>query len=81
MSKIETILDRMMNEPDFADAVFADVEKTLAEYKLSAEELSKYKDISREDFDAFASASPEERKSLGGTNQLWGDWFIVQDGR
>ena len=83
MSKIKTILDRMMNEPAFADAVFADMEKALAEYGLSADDIAKFKEISRADFEIFSSASPEERKSLasGGTgiannrNVLWGDYF------
>ena len=82
MSTITTILDRMMNEPAFADAVFANVEKALAEYDLSADDIAKFKEISRADFEVFASASPEERKSLasGGTgvvndhNVLWGDY-------
>jgi len=79
MSTINTVLSRMMSEPAFADAVFADVEKALAEYNLSTDELAKFKDISRADFDAFASASPEERKSFGLNNQLWGDYFYVDD--
>ena len=65
MSMIQTIVERMMNEPAFADAVFADTGKALAEYDLSADELAKLKGITRADFEAFASASPEERKSMG----------------
>lgn len=60
----ETILSRMMNEPTFAEAVFADAAKALAEYNLSAEEVAKFKGISRSDFETFISASPEERKSM-----------------
>jgi len=82
MSTIENVLERMMSEPAFADAVFTDVEKALAEYNLSTDEITKFKDISREDFEAFASASPEERKSFAlagkGTssniNILWGNY-------
>ena len=69
MSKIETILTRMINEPSFAEAVFADMEKALSEYDLSAKEMDEIKEISRMEFEAFVDASPEERKSMGRT---WG---------
>ena len=65
MSTSETILSRMMNEPAFAEAVFADSQRTLAEYNLSADEIAKFKGISRADFEAFVLASPEERRSFG----------------
>jgi len=82
MSIIETILTRMMKDPAFADAVFTDAEKTLSEYNLPFEASTKFKSMSRADFEAFALASPEERKSFGSTgtglanniNQLWGDY-------
>ena len=61
MSTLETILTRMMSDSAFADALFADAEKTLAEYKLSAEDLAKFKDMSRAQFEAM---TPEERKSF-----------------
>jgi len=85
MSMIATILSRMMKDPAFADAVFSDTEETLAEYNLPADEMTKFKGMSRAGFDAFASASPEERKSFGSTgggivnnnNVLWGDYFYV----
>jgi hypothetical protein len=64
MSTLETILSRMMNEPAFASAVFTDTENALAEYKLSAEEIAKFKGITRADFEALTSHAPEERKSL-----------------
>jgi len=65
MSVLETIVSRMVNDPAFADSVLADAEKTLEEYGLPAEEMEKFKKMSRADFDAFVSASPEERKSFG----------------
>jgi hypothetical protein len=68
MSTIETILSRMMNEPAFAEAVFADSEKALAEYHLSADMISKFKGISRAGFEALATQAPEERKSLASNN-------------
>ena len=61
---LETILSRMMNEPEFANAVFTDAEKALTEYNLSAEEIAKFKGITRADFEALTSYAPEERKSL-----------------
>jgi len=64
MSTIETILSRMMNDPEFADAIFANAEKALAEYDLSADEIAKFKGMSRADFEDLASASPENRKSF-----------------
>ena len=65
MSTTETILTRMMNDSVFANAVFADVEKALAgyDYDLSAEEIAKFKAMSRAEFDALV-AIPEERKSF-----------------
>jgi hypothetical protein len=61
MSTIETILYRMMSEPVFADAVFTDAETALAEYDLSAEEVMKFKGLSRAQFDVM---TPGERKSM-----------------
>ena len=57
----QTVLSRMMSEPAFADAVFADASKALAEYNLTAEEAAKFKGLTRAQ---FASMSPEERKSF-----------------
>lgn len=61
MSTIETILERMMNDPAFADAVFADAEKALTDYNLSVEDLTKFRNLSRAQFDTM---STEERKSF-----------------
>lgn len=61
MSTIEIILSRMMNDPAFADVVFADAETALAEYNLSAEEVMKFKGLSRAQFDVM---TPGERKSM-----------------
>ena len=57
----QTILSRMIEEPAFADAVFTDAAKALAEYNLSAEELAKFKGLTRAHFEGM---SPEERKSF-----------------
>ena len=80
MSKIETILTRMINEPSFADAVFADIEKALTVYGLSDDETEKFKGMSRADFEAFASASPEERKSFSRVDPPVGSgYFQIRD--
>ena len=65
MSTLETVLSRAMSEPAFAEQLFADAEKALAGYDLTAEEKDQLKGMSRTDFAAFSSASPEERKSFG----------------
>ena len=65
MSKVENILERMITESSFAESVFADAGTALAEYDLSSDEIAKFKDLSRADFEAFSSTSPEERKSFG----------------
>ena len=58
---VETILSRMISDSAFADSVFADAEKALADYKLSAEEIAKFKGLTRAHFEEMV---PEERKSL-----------------
>ena len=52
----------MISEPAFAEAVFADAAKALAEYNLPAEEIAKFKGLTRAH---FQSMTPEERKSFG----------------
>jgi ligand-binding sensor domain-containing protein len=64
MFTIQTILSHMMNDPAFADAVFANAEKALVEYNLPADEIARFKGISRMDLEALASHTLEERKSL-----------------
>ena len=61
MSTIETILSRMMHESDFAEAVFTDAEKTLAEYNPTPEEYAAFMALSRAELDAQAV---EGRKSM-----------------
>lgn len=61
MSTTETILSRMMSEPAFAEAVFADAEKALVEYNLTAEEYAALKALSRAEFEAQAV---DGRKSM-----------------
>ena len=79
MSTIETILTRIMSEPTFADVVFADAEKALAEYGLPADELERFKQISRADFEALAGASPEARQSMVVGNYFDGRFLSAQD--
>ena len=76
MSTIETILTRMMNDAAFADAVLTDADKALAVYDLSPDEFAKFRNLSRADFEAYASASPEERKSFGSTATVGGSSFF-----
>lgn len=61
MSTIKVIVERMISEPDFANAVLADAETAVAEYDLSADEVVKLKGLSRAQFEAL---TPEERKSM-----------------
>ena len=58
---VETILSRMISDSAFADSVFADAEKALADYKLSAEEIAKFKGLTRA---TFSTMTPEERRSF-----------------
>jgi len=51
---IETILTKAIEDPKFADALFADPEKALAGFDLTAEEIAKFKDFSRAQFDEIA---------------------------
>jgi hypothetical protein len=64
MTTIETILARAMSDPAFAELLFANPAETLAAYNLSADEIEQFKGISRADFEAFTSASLEQRKSM-----------------
>lgn len=67
MSTIETILSRMMNDPAFADAVFADIEKALTEYGLSENEIEKLKGLTHAQFEKM---TPDERKSMAATTNV-----------
>ena len=61
MSIIETILSRAMSDDTFAEQIFSDAETALAEYNLPADEVAKFKGLSRVQFDAM---TPDERKSM-----------------
>ena len=61
MSTIETILSRAMSDDTFAEQLFTDAETALAEYDLSAEDVAKFKGLSRVQFDAM---TPDQRKSM-----------------
>ncbi|HKJ39588.1 MAG TPA: Os1348 family NHLP clan protein [Anaerolineales bacterium] len=76
MHIINTILDRMMSNPTFADAVFANAEKALEEYNLSTDEVAKFKSISRADFN---SMTPEQRKSFS-LDSTEGGWRTISGG-
>ena len=61
---IETILTRAMNDAEFAAQMLINPKDALAEYDLTDDELERFESLSRADFDAFETASPEERKSF-----------------
>ena len=69
MSTLETILSRAMSDTEFADQLFTDAEKALAEYNLSAEEIAKFKEFTRAQFDEM---TPDERKSMISFVGGWG---------
>jgi len=69
MSKLENILIRMMNDPEFAGAVFDDPQLALAEYDLSVDEIGKFKELTHEQ---FAAMSPDDRKSMISFVGGWG---------
>ena len=69
MATIETILSRMMNEAEFAEAVFTDANKALAEYELSADELAKFQGLTRSQFEGL---TPDDRKSMIAFVGGWG---------
>jgi hypothetical protein len=65
---VEAILSRAMSDTKFADSLFAHPEQALAGYHLTTEETTALKGITQADVDAFAKASPEERKSFATVN-------------
>lgn len=74
MTTIETILSRMMKEPDFAEAIFVDTEKTLESYGLSANELALFQKMTQAQ---FRTLTADERKSMIGLSmgQPIKDWI------
>ena len=65
---LEAVLTRAMGDEAFATSLFTNLEQALAGYELTPEELGKLKAMGRAEFDKYAHASPEERKSM------WGSW-------
>jgi len=72
MSTIEAILFRMMDEPSFAEEVFEQPEKVLSSFGLSENDIVFFENISQADFEAYTSASPEDRKSFLLDGFKWG---------
>ena len=62
---VESILTKAMSDSAFANALFADLESAVTGYDLTAEEVANLKSMSRAEFEKFAAASPEDRKSFG----------------
>ncbi len=69
MSDLETILARAMSDPAFADALFADPEKALAEYDLPAEVIAKFKSMSQAEFEALDAEDRRSMSALLGAKQ------------
>ncbi|MBI5934795.1 MAG: hypothetical protein HY867_13915 [Chloroflexi bacterium] len=61
---VEAILSRIISDARFAQAFFADPEKALAGYDLTKEEIGRFANFSRADFERYVNASPEERRSF-----------------
>lgn len=61
---VESILSRAMSDAAYGDLLFADPDRALADFELTAEETAKLKSLSRTEFNMLMS-SPEERKSFG----------------
>ena len=61
---VDTLLAKAMNDAAFAEALFTKPDEALAGYNLTEEEMQSLKNMSREDFDKYAMATPEERKSM-----------------
>lgn len=61
---VDTILAKAMNDATFAEALFTNPDEALTGYDLTEEEKQTLKNMSREDFDKYAMAAPEERKSM-----------------
>jgi len=57
-----------MNDAEFAAQMLTNPKDALAEYELTSDELASFESLSKADFDAFAKATPEERKSFGWVN-------------
>ena len=79
MNTITVILNRMINEPAFAEALIATPEKALAEYNLPADEIAQFKGLSQADFEALASQAPEERRSLATASNNSGHMIVGVD--
>lgn len=58
---VESILTRAMSDAAFAESLFANPEKALTGFDLTAEEVANLKGMSRAE---FFNATPEERKSM-----------------
>ena len=67
IESVQAILSRAMSDAAFAELLFADPDKALSGYDLTADEIAKFKAMSRAEFAAIIT---EERKSFGGSN--WG---------
>ncbi len=58
---VEAALSKAMSDAKFAEAILADPEKALAGYDLTAEEITRFKNLTRAQFEAM---TPEDRTSF-----------------
>jgi len=64
MSVIESILTRAMQEPEFAERLFNDLEAAVADYRLSTTDLNQLEKLSYSNLSSLPTITPEERKSF-----------------
>ena len=74
-NSVETVLSRAMSDAAFAEELFANPEQSLAGYDLTAEEVAKFKNMTRAELNAMAGLAPDERKSMSFS------WGMKSDGR
>jgi len=58
---IESVLSRAMSDSAFAEQLFANPDQALASFDLTSEEITKFKGMSRAEFETIVS---EDRKSF-----------------
>ena len=65
---VEGVLTRAMGDAKFAEMLFSNTDKALKGIDLTKEEMTGLQSMTRKDFQQYAKASPEERKSFGTMN-------------
>jgi len=65
---VESILSRAMNDAEFVEQLFANPDKALAGYNLSAEETAQIKKMTRSEFNSMMAEMPESLMPVSGSN-------------